>query len=54
MKKIALLVVGGLIVNAAFQQGYAQASKRQTPPALQMASVMAYRAGAASAAPIRP
>ncbi|MGI4855731.1 MAG: hypothetical protein ACRYHA_02170 [Janthinobacterium lividum] len=31
MKKIALLFVGGLIVSAAFQQGYAEASKRVTP-----------------------
>lgn len=31
MKKIALLFVGGLIVSAAFQQGYTEAAKHVTP-----------------------
>ncbi|MCY0389032.1 hypothetical protein OVY01_17915 [Robbsia sp. Bb-Pol-6] len=40
MKKIALLFIGGLIVSSAFQQGYAEASKREAP-VLQMG----YQAG---------
>lgn len=46
MKKIALLFIGGLIVSSAFQQGYAEASKREasarvvkTAPAAPLASV---------------
>lgn len=48
MKKIALLFVGGLIVSSAFQQGYAEASKREAP------AQVAKTALAAKAAPATP